>query len=185
MNGRAPHIPYDAVVVCSVEKVRMGLVSTTTSQDAPNASGQGASNSRLPARDRQVIAILLVATFVVILNETIMNVAMPRLMTELIVTASTAQWLATAYMLVMAVLIPTTGFLMQRFTTRTLFMTAMGVFAAGTLVAGSAPSFAVLLRRSRLSGRRHRDHAAAADDDDAGADPARAARRDNGQRSAS
>src|SRR3712207_7090390 len=51
-----------------------------------------------------------------------------------IFSASTAQWLATAYMLVMAVLIPTTGFLMQRFTTRTLYLAAMGVFSVGTLV---------------------------------------------------
>ena len=61
--------------------VRMGLVSTTTSQEAL------ASHSRLPARDRQVIAILLVAAFVVILNETIMSVALPRLMVDLDIRA--------------------------------------------------------------------------------------------------
>ncbi|MBV9788380.1 MAG: MFS transporter, partial [Chloroflexi bacterium] len=77
-------------------------------------------------RDMSIILTMLVAAFVVILNETIMNVALPKLMTELQITASTAQWLATAYMLVMAVLIPTTGFLMQRFTTRTLYLAAMG-----------------------------------------------------------
>jgi DHA2 family lincomycin resistance protein-like MFS transporter len=96
-------------------------------------------------RDMRVILTMLVATFVVILNETIMNVALPKLMVELQISASTAQWLATAFMLVMAVLIPTTGFLMQRFTTRILYLTAMGAFVLGTLVAGVAPNFAVLL----------------------------------------
>ncbi|HEY0733619.1 MAG TPA: MDR family MFS transporter, partial [Herpetosiphonaceae bacterium] len=96
-------------------------------------------------RDMSIIMTMLVAAFVVILNETIMNVALPKLMAELQISASTAQWLATAYMLVMAVLIPTTGFLMQRFTTRTLYLAAMGAFALGTLVAGLAPNFAVLL----------------------------------------
>jgi DHA2 family lincomycin resistance protein-like MFS transporter len=96
-------------------------------------------------RDLGVILTMLVATFVVILNETIMNVALPKLMSDLQITASTAQWLATIYMLVMAVLIPTTGFLMQRFTTRALFLAAMGAFSLGTLVAGLAPAFAVLL----------------------------------------
>jgi DHA2 family lincomycin resistance protein-like MFS transporter len=96
-------------------------------------------------RDMGIIFTLLVAAFVVILNETIMNVALPKLMAELHISASTAQWLATAYMLVMAVLIPTTGFLMQRLTTRTLYFTAMGAFTLGTLVAGLAPSFPVLL----------------------------------------
>ncbi|HEY0607253.1 MAG TPA: MDR family MFS transporter [Herpetosiphonaceae bacterium] len=96
-------------------------------------------------RDMSIIMTMLVAAFVVILNETIMNVALPKLMAELQISASTVQWLATAYMLVMAVLIPTTGFLMQRFTTRTLYLAAMGAFALGTLVAGLAPNFAVLL----------------------------------------
>ena len=96
-------------------------------------------------RDMGITFTLLVAAFVVILNETIMNVALPKLMAELHISASTAQWLATAYMLVMAVLIPTTGFLMQRLTTRTLYLAAMGAFTLGTLVAGLAPSFPVLL----------------------------------------
>lgn len=112
------------------------------------------SDSTMPARpvaqetsrsDMSIILTMLVAAFVVILNETIMNVALPRLMVELQISASTAQWLATAYMLVMAVLIPTTGFLMQRFTTRALYLAAMGTFVLGTLVAGLAPNFAVLL----------------------------------------
>lgn len=96
-------------------------------------------------RELGIIFTMLVATFVVILNETIMNVALPKLMADLQISASTAQWLTTVYMLVMAVLIPTTGFLMQRFTTRTLFLAAMGVFTLGSLVAGLAPAFAVLL----------------------------------------
>lgn len=96
-------------------------------------------------RDMGIIFTMLIATFVVILNETIMNVALPKLMVDLQISPSIAQWLTTIYMLVMAVLIPTTGFLMQRFTTRTLFLTAMGVFTLGSLVAGFAPGFGVLL----------------------------------------
>ncbi|GAA5531503.1 hypothetical protein Hgul01_05328 [Herpetosiphon gulosus] len=79
------------------------------------------------SREKGIILTLLIATFVVILNETIMGVALPRLKDEFQVEASTVQWLTTAYLLVMAVLIPTTGFLIQRFSTRTLFLTAMGL----------------------------------------------------------
>ncbi len=100
-------------------------MTTATSQEAPDPSGQGAPQP-LPARDRQVIAILLVAAFVVILNETIMSVALPRLMVDLGISARTVQWLTTAFMLTMAVVIPTTGFLLQRISTRTVFMLAMG-----------------------------------------------------------
>src|SRR5690349_4682223 len=95
--------------------------------------------------DLAIIYTMLIATFVVILNETIMNVAIPKLMVEFSVTATTAQWLATAFMLVMAIVIPTTGFLMQRFSTRTLFIAAMSTFSLGTLIAGAASIFPILL----------------------------------------
>ena len=100
---------------------------------------------RMSGRDRTVIGILLIAAFVVIFNETIMSVALPRLMLDLHISASTGQWLTTAFMLTMAVLIPTTGFVLQRLTTRTVFILALGLFCTGTLLAGLAPGFAVLL----------------------------------------
>lgn len=95
--------------------------------------------------NRLVVTVLVIAAFVVILNETIMNVALPRLMAELNVDASTVQWLATAFMLTMSVVIPTTGFVLQRLTTRTVYLMAMGLFSAGTLLAALAPGFGVLL----------------------------------------
>jgi MFS transporter, DHA2 family, lincomycin resistance protein len=100
---------------------------------------------RLPSRDKLVIGVLLVSAFVVILNETIMNVALPRLMEDLRIPPSTGQWLATAFLLTMSVVIPVTGFLIQRFSTRSLFLAAMGLFAAGTLICATAPGFGVLL----------------------------------------
>ena len=95
--------------------------------------------------DRTVIITLLVATFVVILNETIMGVALPHLMDDLQVSASTVQWLSTAFLLTMGVVIPTTGFLLQRLETRTVFILAMSLFATGTLLAAVSPGFWLLL----------------------------------------
>ncbi|GAA3705485.1 DHA2 family efflux MFS transporter permease subunit [Microlunatus aurantiacus] len=103
------------------------------------------ADAQLRSRDRKVIATLLIATFVVILNETIMGVALPVLMVDLDLSAGTVQWLTTAFMLTMAVVIPTTGFLLQRFSTRTVYGAALGLFSAGTLLAGVAPGFWVLL----------------------------------------
>ena len=119
----------------------MQSVTTTAPK---NIAGTLQDDTTSP-HDRKIIGILLVAAFIVILNETIMNVAVPKLMQELRITASVAQWLSTGFMLTMAVLIPATGFLIQRFTTRTLFIAAMGLFCLGTLVAGLAPGFGVLL----------------------------------------
>jgi len=96
-------------------------------------------------RNNLVINLMLVATFVVFLNETVIGVAIPRVMEDLNITASTAQWLSTAFMLTMAVVIPTTGFLMQRLNTRTVFILAMSLFTLGTAVAAIAPGFEILL----------------------------------------
>ncbi|WP_280400818.1 MDR family MFS transporter [Nocardia carnea] len=92
-----------------------------------------------------VIRLLVIATFVVILNETIMINAIPRLMNDLEVTERAAQWVSTAFMLTMAAVIPVTGWFLQRVTTRRAYAIAMGVFLAGTALSAVAPSFAVLL----------------------------------------
>ncbi len=108
--------------------------------DSP-AEPATAVSRRTPA----VIRLLVLATFVVILNETIMINAIPRLMGALHITEQTAQWLSTAFMLTMAAVIPTTGWFLQRVSTRRAYATAMGLFLFGTALAAVAPSFEVLL----------------------------------------
>lgn len=102
---------------------------------------------RLPAGGALTIATLLVSAFVVILNETAMNVAVSTLIQDpaLGIDERGAQWLTTAFMLTMAVVIPATGWLMARFSKRTLYAAAMGLFVLGSIVAGFAPDFPLLL----------------------------------------
>lgn len=88
---------------------------------------------------------LVAATFVVILNETVMFNALPKLSADFDVSLATAQWLSTAFMLTMAVVIPTTGWFLQRVTTRRAFALAMSIFCTGTLLAALAPTFPLLL----------------------------------------
>lgn len=95
--------------------------------------------------DYGVLRWLVLATFIVILNETIMVNAIPRLMVEFDVTARSAQWLSTAFLLTMATVIPVTGWFLQRVTTRQAFTVAMLTFCAGTLLAALAPVFWVLV----------------------------------------
>ncbi len=96
-------------------------------------------------RTPPVVRLLVLATFVVILNETIMINAIPKLMSALEITEQTAQWLSTAFMLTLAAVIPATGWFLQRVTTRQAYCVAMGLFIAGTVLAAAAPSFVVLL----------------------------------------
>ncbi|MEC0368581.1 DHA2 family efflux MFS transporter permease subunit [Paenibacillus chibensis] len=92
-----------------------------------------------------IIAALLIGAFVAFLNQTLMNVALPKIMDDLGIQASTGQWLTTGFMLVNGVLIPVTAFLIARFSTRQLFISAMSLFTIGTLICALSPSFAVLM----------------------------------------
>jgi DHA2 family lincomycin resistance protein-like MFS transporter len=101
------------------------------------------SSSNLAPTSKSDIAVLrwlVGATFIVILNETIMVNALPRLQVEFGVTERASQWLTTAFLLTMAVVIPVTGWFLQRVTTRQAFGLAMVVFCSGTLLAALAPS---------------------------------------------
>ena len=82
--------------------------------------------------DTSVLKWLVAAAFVVILNETIMMNAIPRLMVDLDIDETAAQWLSTAFMLTMAVVIPITGWFLTRVTTRQAFLLAMATFSVGT-----------------------------------------------------
>ncbi|HHU40300.1 MAG TPA: multidrug efflux MFS transporter [Propionibacterium sp.] len=112
---------------------------TAPAKPAPEAS------SPAPTGNRSIIMILLVAAFVVILNETTMNVALASIMGDFGVTERAAQWLTTAFMLTMAIVIPITGWLLERLHTRTVFTLAMALFSAGTALAMVAPTFPMLL----------------------------------------
>ncbi|MEU7479946.1 MDR family MFS transporter [Lentzea sp. NPDC042327] len=92
-----------------------------------------------------MVRLLVLATFVVILNETLMINAIPRLMESLHVSEQAAQWVSTAFMLTMAAVIPITGWFLQRVTTRQGYLIAMSVFMAGTAISAAAPTFTVLL----------------------------------------
>lgn len=82
-----------------------------------------------------ILFVMILGAFLATLNQTIMSVATPELMIDFDITAATAQWLTTGYMLVNGVLIPITAYLMQRFSTRQLFQASMIIFLIGTIVA--------------------------------------------------
>jgi DHA2 family lincomycin resistance protein-like MFS transporter len=92
-----------------------------------------------------IVAALIIGAFVAILNETLLNIAFPDLMEDFGISESTVQWLATAYMLVVGMLVPVTALLQQWFTTRQMFIGAMLLFLTGTIVSAVAPEFGVML----------------------------------------
>ena len=117
----------------------------TAPHSSESATTPSPSSSVTDAQRRIVLGVLIGSAFVVILNETLMGVAIPRFIEVFDITATAAQWLTTAFMLTLAVVIPITGYLLQRFSTRALFLTAMALFTTGTLMGAVAPVFELLV----------------------------------------
>ena len=99
-----------------------------------------------------IAAVFLLGAFIAFLNSTFMNVALPDIMKDLKISVSTAQWLSTGYMLATGIVVPFTAFLIDRFKTRTLFFTAMGLFTIGTIVGAFANNFGMLLAARLIQG---------------------------------
>mgnify|MGYP001668038129 FL=1 len=102
-------------------------------------------NDAIDPAGMRAIWLLLVAAFVSILNETTMAIAIPTLNKTLGIPPEQGQWLTSGFMLTMAVVIPTTGFLIQRFTTRQVFLAAASLFGLGTAVCMVSHGFVPLL----------------------------------------
>jgi DHA2 family lincomycin resistance protein-like MFS transporter len=100
---------------------------------------------RPPPRSGLLIGVLVLSAFVMILNETILSVALRDLTVDLRVPTTTVQWLTSGFLLTMAVVIPTTGFLLERFTPRQVFLFSLSAFSLGTLLCALAPGFGMLM----------------------------------------
>lgn len=98
-----------------------------------------------PDRYILIIGIMLSGAFIAVLNQTVLSPALPSIMRDLSITAVEGQWLTTAFMLVNGIMIPITAYLINRFTTRQIFLSSMILFTAGTALAGFSKGFFLLL----------------------------------------
>lgn len=92
-----------------------------------------------------IVGILLSASFVTILNQTLIIIAIPPIMGDFQINPSSAQWLTTAFILTNGILIPITAFFIEKFSSKHLLITALSVFSLGTFLGGVAPNFSILL----------------------------------------
>ncbi|GAA1780079.1 DHA2 family efflux MFS transporter permease subunit [Streptomonospora arabica] len=121
--------------------------ATTTPGESPGPPDPPVQADQAPPHPRSglLISVLVTSAFVMILNETILSVALRDLTLALDVSTTTVQWLTSGFLLTMAVVIPTTGFLLERFTPRQIFLASLSMFTLGTLLSALAPGFATLL----------------------------------------
>ena len=90
-------------------------------------------------------AVLLVSSIGTSLLQTALTTALPSMMRDLSISAATAQWLTSVYSLTVGIMVPATAYLIKRFPTRKLFLSAVTLFAAGTLLAIVTPTFSLLM----------------------------------------
>src|SRR5690625_103617 len=98
-----------------------------------------------PKQKGLMIAALLTGAFMGITNETLLATALPSIQEAFSITQSEVQWLTTAFLMANGIMIPISAFLIDRFTTRGLFLTAISIFGVGTMIAAVAPIFPILL----------------------------------------
>lgn len=113
---------------------------------------QNPSQSKETINKVPLMIVLMSGAFAAILNQTLLATALPHIMRDLNLDANVVQWLQSIFMLVNGIMIPITAFLIERFTTRRLFLAAMGLFGLGTLVCALSPNFALLMVGRILQG---------------------------------
>lgn len=97
------------------------------------------------AKRNTIVLVMLISAFVAMLNQTILNTALPAIIKGLNITETTAQWLITGFMLVNGIMIPLTAFLMDKYTTRKLYIFSMAAFLIGSIIAALSPGFEILM----------------------------------------
>src|SRR5437763_1267338 len=116
-----------------------------------------------------VAIVFMFGLFMDLLDSTAVNVAVPKLQADFHAPLSSVEWAVTGYLLSLALFIPGSGFLSDRFGTKRIFLTAMAIFIAGSALCGQARSIEELglspggrlgAGRHRLPGAVHRDRAA-------------------------
>ncbi|NLE73424.1 MAG: multidrug efflux MFS transporter [Actinobacteria bacterium] len=121
-------------------------MSTNVSENQPaTLTPPHADQTTIPRSAVIALVVLLFTAFVMMINETTLAVALPSIMAHFSISAATAQWLLTGFLLTTSVVLPTTGWLIDRFNTRAVFIFATSAFLIGTVMAALAPSFTLLL----------------------------------------
>ena len=74
----------------------------------------------------RITGVVVFGAFLALLNQTVMSPALPVIMADFAIDASTAQWIMSIYPLVSGIMVPVSAFLIDRFTTRQLFFAQRG-----------------------------------------------------------
>lgn len=98
------------------------------------------SNLSIPERTYRwwALGVTIIGGFMSILDTSIVNIAIPKMMAVFSVSTDDAQWILTAYMLTMGVIQPATGYLCERFGSRRMYLLSLAIFTLGSFLCGIA-----------------------------------------------
>jgi MFS transporter, DHA2 family, multidrug resistance protein len=85
-----------------------------------------------------VLANVMIGTFMAVLDVTIVNVALPKIMTSFGISVDKVEWIITAYMLVFAVMLPSSGWVADHFGYKKTYLGAFFLFTLGSFLCGMA-----------------------------------------------
>ncbi|MFC4605042.1 DHA2 family efflux MFS transporter permease subunit [Rhodococcus kronopolitis] len=108
-------------------------MTTPTPPGAP-----AAASDKLDGAVLKVASVVVLGAIMSILDVTVVSVALPTFMSEFDATYATVAWTMTAYTLALATVIPVTGWAADRFGTKRLYMTALVLFVAGSVLCSMA-----------------------------------------------
>ncbi len=100
----------------------------------------------------QAALITALGLFMAVLDNTIVSVALPQMADAFHTDISTITWVATAYFLAQAAVIPVTGYLSDRIGTKTVFLSALAVFTIGSGLCAISPTHTALIAFRVLQG---------------------------------
>jgi DHA2 family multidrug resistance protein len=92
-----------------------------------------------------VLAGVMIATFMAVLDATIVNVALPKLMSSFGVTVDRVEWVITAYLLIFGVMLPTSGWLADHFGYKLIFTLGLLLFTGSSFLCSTAWDFNILI----------------------------------------
>lgn len=98
-----------------------------------------------PTQDKYLPYVLAVALFMQILDATILNTSLPQMAQALGESPLKMQWAVISYALTLAIFIPISGFLADKYGTRKVFLSAIVIFSIGSLMCAASPTLDILI----------------------------------------
>ena len=99
----------------------------------------------LSRKRKFILSIMILGTFFGIMCSTMMNIALPTLMKDFGLSSARVQWVSNGYMLVNALMIPVSAYLIKKYCYRNLFIIFTAIFGIGTIIGAVAPTFQVIV----------------------------------------